>query len=298
MILFRAELFKWNGNNYGFKKAFLVRDADGHASQNCRKVRYVKFENWLKFGVSMTTEETRLQESNDRQKHWKRWGPYLSECAWARCARIISPMARRGIICRTIMRDPSIAGTKMDSRAFPIVIAYLLRARVVEWARSGVERTPLRSDGQRRQSRRGCERVLLLSRLDADPFLHEVSLQVSASRVPLRTTHRGEQRERQAPAPEFELMDTGVFDDDKYFDCFVEYAKADVEDILIKITIANRGAEDATINVLPTVWFRNTWSWDSSESKVPGSKSVSSLEDSVQIIEFETEEYGQAFFIL
>ena len=55
---------------------------------------------------------------------------------------------------------------------------------------------------------------------------------------------------------EFELMDTGIFDDDKYFDCFVEYAKAETEDILVKITIANRGAEDAAINVLPTVWFR------------------------------------------
>ena len=90
-------------------------------------------------------------------------------------------------------------------------------------------------------------------------------------------------------------MDTGIFDDDKYFDCFVEYAKAETEDILIKITIANRGGEDAAINVLPTVWFRNTWSWESSASKAPSSKMVSSLEDSVQIIELETEEYGRHF---
>ena len=104
-----------------------------------------------------------------------------------------------------------------------------------------------------------------------------------------------ENRDRSKQTGEFELMDTGVFDEDKYFDCFVEYAKADVEDILIKITIANRGAEDAEINVLPTVWFRNTWSWDSSEFQVPSSRLVSSLEDSVQIIEFETEEYGRRF---
>ena len=70
-----------------------------------------------------------------------------------------------------------------------------------------------------------------------------------------------ENRRRDKRQPEFELLDTGVFDEDRYFDVFVEYAKADVEDILIKITITNRGPEAANLRVLPTVWFRNTWSW-------------------------------------
>src|SRR5574337_239101 len=60
---------------------------------------------------------------------------------------------------------------------------------------------------------------------------------------------------------EYELLDTGVFDQDRYFDVFVEYAKASVEDILIQITVCNRGPEAATVHVLPTLWFRNTWSW-------------------------------------
>jgi hypothetical protein len=60
---------------------------------------------------------------------------------------------------------------------------------------------------------------------------------------------------------EFELLDTGVFDDNRYFDVFVEYAKADAEDILIQITVANRGDQQAVLDLLPTVWFRNTWSW-------------------------------------
>ena len=68
-------------------------------------------------------------------------------------------------------------------------------------------------------------------------------------------------RDRDKSDGEFELMDTGIFNEDKYFDVFVEYAKADVEDILIKITVANRGPKDAEINVLPTVWLRNDWSW-------------------------------------
>ncbi|MDB5249272.1 MAG: hypothetical protein JWQ40_3666 [Segetibacter sp.] len=61
--------------------------------------------------------------------------------------------------------------------------------------------------------------------------------------------------------PEFELIDTGLLNEDKYFDVFVEYAKADVDDILVKITIHNRSKEDVSLNILPTVWFRNTWSW-------------------------------------
>jgi hypothetical protein len=68
-------------------------------------------------------------------------------------------------------------------------------------------------------------------------------------------------RRRDRNDPEYELLDTGVFNDNRYFDVFVEYAKADTEDILIKITVTNRGPVAANLRVLPTVWFRNTWSW-------------------------------------
>ena len=61
--------------------------------------------------------------------------------------------------------------------------------------------------------------------------------------------------------PEYELLDTGVFDQDRYFDVFVEYAKASPEDMLIQITVHNRGPEAATLHLLPTLWFRNDWSW-------------------------------------
>ena len=66
---------------------------------------------------------------------------------------------------------------------------------------------------------------------------------------------------------EYELLETGVFDDDRYFDVFVEYAKKSPEDIVIRITVYNRGPEAARIRVLPTLWFRNTWSWDPDERK-------------------------------
>ncbi len=71
-------------------------------------------------------------------------------------------------------------------------------------------------------------------------------------------TNRGRSREEM----EYELMDTGVFDEDRYFDVFVEYAKSGPEDILIQITVANRGPQAADLHVLPTAWFRNTWSWN------------------------------------
>ena len=71
-----------------------------------------------------------------------------------------------------------------------------------------------------------------------------------------------ENRRRGKNAPEFELIDTGIFDDDRYFDVFVEYAKGSPDDILIRIEAINRGPEAAELHLLPTLWFRNTWSWN------------------------------------
>ena len=70
-----------------------------------------------------------------------------------------------------------------------------------------------------------------------------------------------ENHRRGKDQPEYELMDSGAFDDDRYFDVFVEYAKADVEDILMQITACNRCAQDAPLHILTQLWFRNTWDW-------------------------------------
>ena len=70
-----------------------------------------------------------------------------------------------------------------------------------------------------------------------------------------------ENRRRNRHDPEFELVDTGVFDENRYFDVFAEYAKNSPNDILIRITVANRGPDTAMLHLLPTVWFRNTWTW-------------------------------------
>ncbi len=99
--------------------------------------------------------------------------------------------------------------------------------------------------------------------LDATPthsYL-KYALQVPAARVPLRPAGRGESPARQATRREFELLDTGIFDDDRYFDVMVEYAKAGPEDILMRVTAHNRGPEAATLHLLPQLWFRNIWTW-------------------------------------
>ena len=105
--------------------------------------------------------------------------------------------------------------------------------------------------------------MLLLPRLHADPLLPEGALQVPAGRVPLRAAAWRRTAAGAANEPEFELVDTGVFDEGRYFDVFAEYAKAAPDDILIRITVANRGPEAARLHLLPTLWFRNTWSWGS-----------------------------------
>src|SRR5262249_50099152 len=74
-----------------------------------------------------------------------------------------------------------------------------------------------------------------------------------------------ENRQRNRHDFEYELLDTGVFEEDRYFDVFTEYAKANADDILIKITVANRGPAEADLVLLPTIWFRNTWSWGRDE---------------------------------
>jgi hypothetical protein len=99
---------------------------------------------------------------------------------------------------------------------------------------------------------------------------------------------RSTNAERGRTELEYELTDTGVFDENRYFDVFVEYAKAAPEDILIKVTIANRGPEAASIDLLPTVWFRNTWSWgDTHESDVPR-PSISKADDDTLLTEHTT----------
>jgi hypothetical protein len=210
----------------------------------------------------MTPEEKRLQETRDRRAHWKRWGPYLSERAWG-----------------TVREDYSPYGAAWEY--FPHDHA---RSRVYRWNEDG-----LAGICDRRQLI--CFALSLWN--GRDPFLKERLFGLTGPQgnhgedvkeyyfyLDSTPTHSymkflykypqarfpyeqlvEETRRRGRKSPEFELLDTGVFDGDRYFDVFVEYAKAEPEDILIRITAANRGPEAAAIDLLPTIWFRNTWAW-------------------------------------
>src|SRR5678809_1354737 len=213
----------------------------------------------------MTAEEKRLEEARTRTKHWKRWGPYLSERAWG-----------------TVREDYSAYGTAWDY--FPHDHA---RSRAYRWNEDGIA-------GISDRHQKICFAIALWN--GRDPILKERMFGLTGNEgnhgedakeywfyLDNTPTHsymkmlykypQGEfpyqklleenrRRWGQVGAPEYELLDTGIFDADRYFDVFIEYAKAGPEDILVRISVHNRGPEAAVIHVLPTLWFRNTWSWE------------------------------------
>src|ERR1700760_230311 len=212
--------------------------------------------------MGMTQEEIRLAESASRKRHWKRWGPYVSERAWG-----------------TVREDYSPHGTAWD---------YLphdhARSRAYRWNEDGIA-------GISDRHQNLCFAIALWNGKDAilkermfgltgaeanhgeDVKEHYFYLDNTPTHSYMKYLYKYPQeafpyeelirmnRGRGKTEPEYELVDTGIFANNKYFDVFVEYAKADVDDICIRITVANRGARPAELSLIPTLWFRNTWSW-------------------------------------
>ena len=214
----------------------------------------------------MTAEEIRLEESHERRKHWKRWGPYLSERAWG-----------------TVREDYSSSGDAWEY--FPHDHA---RSRVYRWNEDGIagisdrhqlicfalalwnERDPILKERlfglTGKEGNHGEDVKEYYFYLDATPTHSYMKYLYKYPQAEFPYSQLVEEnRRRGKEQPEFELLDTGVFEDDRYFDVLVEYAKGDVEDILIRITATNRGPESAALRLLPTIWFRNTWSWGDDE---------------------------------
>jgi hypothetical protein len=212
--------------------------------------------------IKMDAERNRLIEATRRTKHWKRWGPYLTERAWG------NPR-----------EDYSRYGTAWEY--FPHDHA---RSRTYRWTEDGIAGI---SDNHQRLCLAFAfwngrdpilkERLFGLSGnegnhgedvkeyyyyLDSTPTHSYMKClyKYPQSEFPYgRLVREGSSRPRKLG--EFELMDTGVFDQDRYFDIFIEYAKNDVNDILGRVTVVNRGPDPARLYLLPTLWFRNTWSW-------------------------------------
>jgi hypothetical protein len=218
-------------------------------------------------GMKQIAEKRRLAESAGKQP-WRLWGPYLSERQWG-----------------TVREDYSPHGDAWEY--FPHDHA---RSRAYRWGEDGLAGI---SDDQQRL----CIALALWN--GRDPILKErlfgltngegnhgedvkelyYYLDATPTHSYLKFLYKYPQREfpyaqlvsesarRGKDQPEFELLDTGVFDDNRYFDVFVEYAKAAPDDILMQVTVHNRGPEAAPIHVLPQIWFRNTWSWKPNATK-------------------------------
>ena len=209
-----------------------------------------------------TAEDARLDEARAKTAPWKQWGPYLSERQWG-----------------TVREDYSD-----DGDAWNYFSHDQARSRAYRWGEDGL--AGLSDDRQLL-----CFALALWN--GKDPILKERLFGLTNSEgnhgedvkeyyfyLDSTPTHSymkylykypqgaypygnliDVNRRRSRLEQEYELLDTGVFDQDRYFDVFVEYAKASPEDILIQISVFNRGPEPATLDVLPTLWFRNTWSW-------------------------------------
>ena len=209
----------------------------------------------------MTVEHRRLEEAREQKIPWKKWGPYLSERQWG-----------------TVREDYSDSGDAWNYFSHDQA-----RSRAYRWGEDGLAgisddhqylcfalalwngKDPILKERlfglTNSEGNHGEDVKEYYFYLDSTPthsymkYLYKYPQSAYPYADIVDTSgHRGRHE------PEYELLDTGVFDDDRYFDVFVEYAKAAAEDILIQITVCNRGPQPATVHVLPTVWFRRVWS--------------------------------------
>ncbi len=178
-------------------------------------------------------------------------------------ARGLQPGRRRVAVLparpRAVARVP--LGRGRARRLLRLEAATVFRPGALEREGPDPEGAALRLEQCRGEPRRGREGVLLLSRFHADPLVHEVAVQVPPGRLPVRRPREDECAPLAQGLRVRARSTRGVFDDDRYFDVFVEYAKSSPEECFVRITVANRGPETATIHLLPTLWFRNTWHW-------------------------------------
>src|SRR5438477_3689076 len=215
--------------------------------------------------LPVTAEHIRLEAARDQKVPWKKWGPYLSERQWG-----------------TVREDYS-----EDGDAWNYFTHDQARSRAYRWGEDGLAGI---SDDQQRL----CFALTLWN--GRDPILKErlfglsngegnhgedvkkyyFYLDSTPTHSYMKYLYKYPQqafpyadlvemnRRRSRHDLEYELLDTGVFDQDRYFDIFVEYAKENAEDLLVEISVCNRGPEKAVLHVLPSLWFRNTWSQDDS----------------------------------
>lgn len=210
----------------------------------------------------MNAEKQRLLEDRDKKKNWRKFGPYLTERQWG-----------------TVREDYSAGGHAWDYSTHDMA-----RSLAYRWGEEGIagvsdekqllnfalalwnKKDPIIKErifgltGNEGNHGEDCkEHYYYLDNTPTHSYMKMLYKYPQEVFPYARLVH--ENKKLGKLDPEFELTDTGIFDEDRYFDVFVVYAKADQDDLLIEITIHNRGPEAAELHVLPHVWFRNTWSW-------------------------------------
>ncbi len=212
--------------------------------------------------MAQSAEKRRVEQMRAGAAAWRQWGPYLSERQWG-----------------TVREDYSPHGTAWDYLSHDHA-----RSRAYRWGEDGLaglsddqqqlclsvalwnERDPILKERffglTNREANHGEDVKELYYYLDATPTHSYLKMLYKYPQAAFPYAQLVEEnRRRGKDLPEFELIETGVFDEGRYFDVFVEYAKAAPDDILMFVTVHNRGPQAAPIHVLPQVWFRNTWSW-------------------------------------
>ncbi len=216
----------------------------------------------------LTPEDHRLAEAREHKLPWRRWGPYVSERQWG-----------------TVREDYSAYGSAWEFTSHDQA-----RSRAWRWGEDGI--AGISDDKQQLCFAptfwNGADAILKerLFGLTGNEGNHGEDVKEYYFHLDNLPSHAymkylykypqqafpytqlvEENRRRGRNDAEYELLDTGIFDDDRYFDIFIEYAKAHTDDVLIRITAINRGAEAAPLHVLPTLWFRNDWSWFDDKTK-------------------------------
>src|SRR6188768_3177917 len=231
-------------------------------------------------GIVDVTEQKRLNDAREAHIPWKKWGPYLSERQWG-----------------TVREDYSHSGDAWNDFTHDQA-----RSRAYRWGEDGIggfsddkqqlcfalalwnERDPILKERlfglTNSEANHGEDVKEYYFYVDSTPthsymkYLYKYPQREYPYRDLIETNRRRSREEF-----EYELLDTGVFHDDRYFDVFVEYAKSGPEDVLVRITAVNRGPDAADLHLLPTVWFRNDWSqWIAESNRAAEKPNIQQIE--------------------
>src|SRR5579884_2357204 len=211
----------------------------------------------------MTPEQERLQQSEQHSVDWKRWGPYVSERQWGTVREDYSP---HGTAWTYFPHDQARSKTYRwgeDGLAGICDRQQQLCFALALWngRDSILKERPFGLSGP--EGNHGEDVKDYYYYFDNTPTHSYMKYLYKYPQSEYPYAHLLEENGRRGRTqPEYELIDTGIFDENRYFDIYVEYAKASSEDLLIRLTIINRGPEQAILDLLPTLWFRNTWSWE------------------------------------